>query len=67
MFDEKSFDEGCKWGADTVLDILETRIYYMPSTWRESSGGYILDILEHTIKSCRRLYDKEGADNGEKS
>ena len=60
MFNAKDFREGTEFGAKGVIDLLETRLYYMPSTWREGNGGYIIDIIENTLKAAKRIYIEEG-------
>ena len=67
MIKNDDFREGVECGALGVIDMITTRLYYMPSTWREGDGAYIIDIIEHTIESARKIYIKGGADNGEES
>lgn len=56
MVNLQSFNEGVEYGARGVIDLLETRLYYMPETWRQGDGAYIIDIIEKTLETAKRIY-----------
>lgn len=66
MYDVREYNEGIRDGAKEVIDLFETRLYYIPAAWREGNGAYIINIIENTIKTAKRIFIEEG-DYGEKS
>lgn len=53
---EQAFDEGYQMGARHAADLLESRLYYVPESWKEDESRVLYNLMQHALNDIMKLY-----------